>query len=184
MNRRWATIVGYCVRLIYKTKSMNSAIPTTPPATPTSAPKQGGGAGAAQHMINVAGNMGEQQAGADGSIAYKQQTGGVGLTESLVPVVLVLANTKVSKNWLRNSGLSGKTLKKGLSIGGGSGIEKHVGGNLANAIVVPATLIRAKNYMGNQINKTVKQTMNSRFLKKSRRPHSSKNKHTKSKKRV
>ena len=148
-----------------------------------------GGAGAAQYMLNVAGNMNEQQAGADGSIAYKPQTGGVGLTETLVPVVLVLANTKLSKNWLRNSGLSGKTLKKGLSIGGGGddvakiGIEQHVGGNLANAIMVPASLIRAKNYMGNQIKKTVKQTMNTRFLKKSRR-HRSSNKHKKSKRRV
>jgi hypothetical protein len=159
------------------------------PTTPISvvAPPAGG-AGAAPYMLNVAGNMNEQQAGADGSIAYKQQTGGVGLTESLVPVVLVLANTKLSKNWLRNSGLSGKTLKKGLSIGGSgevaqNDIAKHVGGNLANVIMVPASLIRAKNYMGNQIKKTVKQTMNTRFLKKSRR-HRSSNKHKKSKRRV
>ena len=107
-------------------------------------------------------------------------TGGVGVTEALVPAVLVLANTKLSKNWLRNSGLSGKTLKKGLSINGGSnelaktGIEQHVGGNLANAIVIPTSLARVKNYMGNQINKTVKQTMNTRFLKRSRRSRSSK----------
>jgi len=145
------------------------------------------GGGAAEHMINVAGNMGQQQAGADGSIAYKQQTGGFGLTESLVPVVLVLANTKVSKNWLRNSGLSGKTLKKGLSIGGSgkvaqNDIATHVGGNLANVIVVPASLVRAKNYMGKQLRKTVKQTMNSRLFKKSRR-HRSANKHKKSKRR-
>lgn len=142
--------------------------------------KQSGGTTSADYMISVAGNMNQQQAGADGSIAYKMQvggqTGGVGLTEALVPAVLLLANTKISKNWLRNSGLSGKTLKNGLSIsGGGNGmnseLEKHVGGNLANAIVVPAGLIRAKNYMGNQINKTVKQTMNTRFMRKSRRSH-------------
>jgi len=169
------------VILIYNTKSMSS---THKPISVVAPPA--GGAGAAQYMLNVAGNMNEQQAGADGSIAYKQQTGGVGLTESLVPVVLVLANTKLSKNWLRNSGLSGKTLKKGLSIGGSgesAKIEQHVGGNLANAIMVPASLIRAKNYMGNQIKKTVKQTMNARFLKKSRR-HRSSNKHKKSKRRV
>ncbi len=118
-------------------------------------PKPSGGAGAAEHMLNVAGNMNQQQTGADGSLAYKMPvvTGGVGVTEALVPAVLVLANTKLSKNWLRNSGLSGKTLKKGLSINGGSnelaktGIEQHVGG---------------------------KQTMNTRFLKRSRRSRSSK----------
>jgi hypothetical protein len=144
--------------------------------------KLSGGAGAAEHMLNVAGNMNQQQTGADGSLAYKMPvvTGGVGLTEALVPAVLVLANTKLSKSWLRNSGLSGKTLKKGLSINGGSnelaknGIEQHVGGNLANAIIVPTSLARVKNYMGNQINKTVKQTMNSRLLKRPRRSHSSK----------
>lgn len=162
---------------------------STPPIGSTEQRKVLGGAGAADHMIGVAGNMNEQQSGPDGSIAYRQQMGGVGLTEALVPAVLVLANTKLSKNWLRNSGLSGKTLKKGLSIGGGGdnnakrGIEQHVGGNLANAIVVPASLVRAKNYMGSQINKTVKQTMNSRFLKKSRRSRSGK-KNRKSKRRV
>jgi hypothetical protein len=147
--------------------------------------KLSGGAGAAEHMLNVAGNMNQQQAGADGSLAYKMPTGGVGLTEALVPAVLVLANTKLSKNWLRNSGLSGKTLKNGLSINGGSNNEKidqMMGGNLANAIVIPTSLARVKNYMGNQINKTVKQTMNTRFMQKSRNSHSSK-KNGKSKRR-
>ena len=146
-----------------------------------------GGAGAADHMIGVAGNMNEQQAGADGSLAYRQQTGGVGLTEALVPAVLVLANTKLSKKWLRNSGLSGKTMKNGLSIGGGddaakTGIEHHVGGSLSNAIVVPTSLVRVKNYMGTQLKKTVRLTMNPRFLKKSKRSHAS-NKNRKSKRR-
>jgi hypothetical protein len=141
--------------------------------------KISGGAGAAEHMLNVAGNMNQQQAGADGSLAYKMPvvTGGVGVTEALVPAVLVLANTKLSKNWLRNSGLSGKTLKNGLSIHGGSNNEKigeMMGGNLANAIVIPTSLARVKNYMGNQIKKTVKQTMNTRFMRKSRSSHSSK----------
>jgi len=149
--------------------------------------KISGGAGAADYMINVAGNMNQQQPGADGSLAYKMPvvTGGVGLTEALVPAVLVLANTKLSKNWLRNSGLSGKTLKNGLSISGGSNnekIDKMMGGNLANAIVIPTSLARVKNYMGNQINKTVKQTMNTRFMRKSRSSHSSK-KNGKSKRR-
>ena len=150
----------------------------TTPTQSTHTPKMQGGAGAAEHMLNAAGNMNQQQAGADGSLAYKMPVvpGGVGLTEALVPAVLVLANTKLSKNWLRNSGLSGKTLKNGLSIRGGSNekIDEMMGGNLANAIVIPTSLARVKNYMGSQLNKTVKQTMNARFMQKSRSSHSSK----------
>ena len=145
-------------------------------------PKMAGGSGAAEYMVNVAGDMNAQQRGADGAIAYSAQKGGVGLTEALVPAVLVLANTKISKNWLRNSGLSGKTIRDGLSVGGEGVLEKTQGGGLANMIVVPAGLMRAKNYMGNQIKKTVRRTINTRFMKKSKRSHSSK-KHNKSKRR-
>jgi len=111
-----------------------------------------GGSGAAEYVQGVAGGMNEQTANANGSIQLNNPIkggmgmpalsyGGVGMTEAMVPAVLFLANNAITKNLLRNSGVSGKTLKN---------VKRPFmkGGDLANAIAVPAGLILANNYFG------------------------------------
>ena len=98
-----------------------------------------------------------QMANASGSIAVKggdpkqqhnnggnNQNGGVGLTESVVPVVLFLANAN-SKKLLSQSGLSAKQLK------GGKLPSLPEGGSLANSIAVPAVLVLASHYFGKNL---------------------------------
>ena len=105
-----------------------------------------GGGGAADHVINTLGGMNDQHAGMDGAIASKMvaptalPTGGVGVTDVLVPAMLVLANNTVSKNTLRNMGVSNKVL-------GGKNAEVTNGGNLANTIALPVGLVLANQYL-------------------------------------
>jgi len=103
-----------------------------------------GGIGAAEYVASVFGGPGQQHAGADGSIAVAQPgavlpTGGVGLTEMAVPVVLMLTSNYAGKM------LSKKNM---LNLNGGNN------GGALTEMAVPATLIIASNYFGkSQLNK-------------------------------
>ena len=111
-----------------------------------------GGSGAAEYVQGVVGGINQQTVNAQGAIQTNMPmgggsgmellpSGGIGMTEAMVPAVLFLANNAITKNLLRNSGVSGKTLKN---------VKRPFmkGGDLANAIAVPAGLILANNYFG------------------------------------
>ncbi len=100
--------------------------------------------------VSAYGAGNEQTRGSDGSISVKGgnemrvPTGGVGLTEAVVPVVLFLANNAVSKKLLSQTGLSAKQFKGGK-------VELPEGGSLANSIAVPAGLVLANHYLGKSL---------------------------------
>ena len=102
--------------------------------------QNGGGCGAAEWAQNVYGNERNPQ----GAISTHAPTGGVGLTEAVVPVVLFLANNAVSKKLLSQTGLSSKQIK-------GGNVELPDGGSLANSIAVPAGLVLANHYLGKSL---------------------------------
>jgi hypothetical protein len=104
--------------------------------------KQTGG-GATEWGEKVFGSMGSQVANTSGAIAVKggepeeEKMGGLGLSEAMVPVLLILANNTVSRSLLQKSGISRKTMKQTVPFVNG--------GNLANTIALPAGLIIANN---------------------------------------
>lgn len=140
----------------------------------------GGGSGAADHALKVFGDMSAQRAGHDGSIATNAQlgggvvpnalhgilpSGGIGLTESLVPVVLVLANNATTKHALRSSGVSQKVINKALPSGGENMPPQLTeGGSLANTIAIPAGLFLANHMVAKSARRTGKN------FRKSRKP--------------
>lgn len=101
---------------------------------------QQNGGGAAEYAQGVYGT----ERNAQGAISTHAPTGGVGLTEAVVPVVLFLANNAVSKKLLSQTGLSSKQIKGGK-------VELPDGGSLANSIAVPAGLILANHYLGKSL---------------------------------
>jgi hypothetical protein len=144
--------------------------------------KNGGGSGAADHALKVFGDMSAQRAGTDGSIAKNGggvvpnalqgilPSGGVGLTEALVPVVLVLANNATTKRALRSSGVSQKVINKALPSGGENMPPQLTeGGSLANTIAIPAGLFLASHMVAKSARRTGKNFRKSRKQSDNRR---------------
>jgi hypothetical protein len=104
--------------------------------------EQNGGDGATEWGQSVYGT--ERNAQGAISTQLPPQTGGVGLTEAVVPVVLFLANNAVSKKLLSQTGLSSKQIK-------GGNVQLPDGGSLANSIAVPAGLVLANHYLGKSL---------------------------------
>jgi hypothetical protein len=142
----------------------------------------GGGSGAADHALKVFGDMSAQRAGTDGSIAKNGggvvpnalqgilPSGGVGLTEALVPVVLVLANNATTKRALRSSGVSQKVINKALPSGGENMPPQLTeGGSLANTIAIPAGLFLASHMVAKSARRTGKNFRKSRKQSDNRR---------------
>ena len=145
----------------------------------------GGGSGAADHALKVFGDMSAQRAGHDGSIATNAQlgggvvpnalqgilpSGGIGLTETLVPVVLVLANNVTTKDALRSSGLSQKVINKALPSGGENMPPQLTeGGSLANTIAIPAGLFLANHMIAKSARRTGKNFRKSRTPRDNRK---------------
>lgn len=145
----------------------------------------GGGSGAADHALKVFGDMSAQRAGHDGSIATNAQlgggvvpnalqgilpSGGIGLTETLVPVVLVLANNVATKDALRSSGLSQKVINKALPSGGENMPPQLTeGGSLANTIAIPAGLFLANHMIAKSARRTGKNFRKSRTPRDNRK---------------
>ena len=96
--------------------------------------RMGGGEGASDYMLKVAGDINSQVAGNDGSLKYTPISGG-GLEQVAVPAVLFLANNMVPK-WM-----SRKT--------GGSKMEPNGGGIMKRAMV-PVTMLLSKNVFNNK----------------------------------
>lgn len=159
---------------------------TVLPSSESSSLLMKGGDGAADYMIKVAGDMGQQVAGNNGSLQYSQtagsadlavpagfllasqlaksynggkrgtrrngkknQSGGLGITEMAVPVVLVLASNAFSKN--------AQTLKRLNPIKGGAEMNEEKmpeqeGG--AAPILVPAALLLANTLLPKAIRKS------------------------------
>jgi len=164
-----------------------------------------GGDGAADYMIKVAGDMGQQMAGNHGGLQYNQaagsadmavpagfllasqlaksynggkrstrgtrrngkknQSGGLGITEMAVPVVLVLASNAFSKN--------AQTLKRMNPIKGGADLENEEklpeGG--AAPILVPAALLLANTLLPKSIRKRSKRPLKMGRKSSKRRQH-------------
>ena len=121
--------------------------------------KQNGGGGGAEWAQSVYGT----DRNAQGAISTHTPTGGnplvptggVGLTEAVVPVVLFLANNAVSKKLLSQTGLSSKQIK-------GGNVELPDGGSLANSIAIPAGLVLANNYLGKSLRSRSKSYLGTR----------------------
>jgi hypothetical protein len=124
-----------------------------------------GGSGAAEFGVKVFGDMNQQQGDSTGAIRLNLPgggsgvplpNGGFGLTESLVPAVLILANNAITKRALKNSGFSSKYVNKQLPRGGENmPPELTEGGGLANTLALPVGLVLASNAMNRSLRKTV-----------------------------